>query len=43
MHTYNASCSMPTPISRPNIAPIAMLGMNNPAGTCQSAKPHITS
>ena len=35
LQTYYASCSIPTPISRPYIAPIAMLGMNRPAGTCQ--------
>jgi len=32
--TYNASCSTPMPTRRPAIAPTAMLGMNNPAGTC---------
>ena len=30
---YKASCSTPTPIRRPAIAPIAMLGMKSPAGT----------
>jgi len=33
--TYKASCSIPTPIKRPHIAPIAMLGINRPAGIYQ--------
>ena len=31
--TYKASCSIPMPRTLPIQAPMAMLGINNPAGT----------